>query len=563
MFTKRFLLGLAVSAMALPAYAMWSSDPATNLSIADAASDQAQPKIAPTSDGGCYISWFDGIGNGYDVRVQKLDVFGNEVFAHNGVLVANLSLSSTTDYGIDVDAAGNALLTFQDDRFGGLQVTAAKVSPAGALLWGVNGIQLTSTADFVANPKIAGTSDGACVVAWLQNSVVKLQRLDANGAPIWGTVLTLTPPTGSYFTSDLHAFGTDVVFSFVHQTGGFTSPKHLLAQKIDATGALLWGASHVAVFDGGSLQFGNYPAFVPDGSGGGVFFWYNTASPQLQSYAQHILANGTEAFPHNGTPVSADVSRGRVEPWAAFNASTNETYVFWEEENSLQSQFGLYGQKLDASGNRQWGGSGIALIPLGSTSILWIRTLLVSAGPFVFWSAEPGANQDRLYGMRLDATGAVDIPTFNVASTPSGKMRLFAAKDAEPMAILAWADARHDGGDILVQNVNSDGSLGFVGDIGAPEVSAGAAALALSARPNPTKGAVQLEYAAPASAALSLQVVDVSGRVVRQLRSGAGSAGSATWDGRDDVGARVAAGVYFVRLKSGAAMRTERVTLIR
>jgi hypothetical protein len=562
MFSKRFLLGLAVSAMALPAHATWSSDPATNLSVADAASDQAQPKIAPTADGGCYISWFDGIANGYDVRVQKLYAVGNEGFGHNGVLVANLSLSSTTDYGLDVDASGNALLTFQDDRFGGTQITAAKVSPDGTLLWGVNGIQLTSTTDFVANPKITGTSDGACVVAWLQNSVVKLQRLDANGAPLWGTVLTLTPPTGSYFTSDLHAFGTDVVFSFVHQTGSFSSPKHLLAQKIDASGALQWGASHVAVFDGGSLQFGNYPAFVPDGSGGGVFFWYDTAA-SLQCYAQHILSNGTEAFPHNGTAVSTNTMRVRVEPWAAFNAATNETFVFWEEENSLQSQFGLYGQKLEGSGNRMWGTAGEALVPIGPTSILWVRTLTSGTGAFVFWSGEPAFNQDRLYGMHVAATGVVDIPTFDVASTPSGKMRLFAARSTEPFAILAWSDSRHDGGDILAQNVNGDGSLGFVGDIGAPEIGADAATLALSARPNPSKGAVRLEYAAPASAAVSLQVVDVSGRVVRQLLSGAGSAGNVMWDGRDDGGGEVAAGVYFVRLKSGAAMRTERVTLIR
>ena len=44
-----------------------------------------------------------------------------------------------------------------------------------------------------------------------------------------------------------------------------------LAQKLDATGALLWGAGHVAVFDGGSLQFGNFPDFVTDGAGFGIW----------------------------------------------------------------------------------------------------------------------------------------------------------------------------------------------------------------------------------------------------------------------------------------------------
>ena len=47
-----------------------------NLAVADAASDQILPLVAPTSDGGCYISWFDGIANGFDVRLQRLDALG-------------------------------------------------------------------------------------------------------------------------------------------------------------------------------------------------------------------------------------------------------------------------------------------------------------------------------------------------------------------------------------------------------------------------------------------------------------------------------------------------------
>ena len=104
--------------------AQWSSNAATNSSIADQTSEQVQPKIAPTSDGGCYISWFDNAAGGYDVRLQRLDADGVEQWAHNGVLIADRGFSSTQDYGLDVDTAGNALLTFRDDRFTGTQITA-------------------------------------------------------------------------------------------------------------------------------------------------------------------------------------------------------------------------------------------------------------------------------------------------------------------------------------------------------------------------------------------------------------------------------------------------------
>ena len=189
--------------------------------MADATGDQVQPKIAPTPDGGCYISWFDNIGNGFDLRLQKLDANGQEQWAHNGVLVLDRDFSSTQDYGLDVDASGNALLACRDDSGSGTQISAAKVSPQGILLWGSGGIQLTNTSSYVAAPKIAGTSDGSAVVAWKENLSVKLQRLSGSGATQWGAGVDLTPAAGSYSVGDLHDHGTTVILSMVHQT---TSP---------------------------------------------------------------------------------------------------------------------------------------------------------------------------------------------------------------------------------------------------------------------------------------------------------------------------------------------------
>jgi len=80
-------------------------------------------------------------------------------------MVADLSNSSTEDYGLDIDTAGNALLAFLDTREGkNQQVTAAKLNRAGNPVWGVDGVQLTSDGGQHYAPKIAGTSDGGVVV---------------------------------------------------------------------------------------------------------------------------------------------------------------------------------------------------------------------------------------------------------------------------------------------------------------------------------------------------------------------------------------------------------------
>ena len=86
-----------LTVLAPAVHAEWSDDPASNLVISDRAGEQVQAKIVPTPDGGAYISWFDNADGGYDVYLQRLDVAGNELWAHNGVLVADRGFSSTQD----------------------------------------------------------------------------------------------------------------------------------------------------------------------------------------------------------------------------------------------------------------------------------------------------------------------------------------------------------------------------------------------------------------------------------------------------------------------------------
>jgi flagellar hook assembly protein FlgD len=54
---------------------------------------------------------------------------------------------------------------------------------------------------------------------------------------------------------------------------------------------------------------------------------------------------------------------------------------------------------------------------------------------------------------------------------------------------------------------------------------------------------------------VEVAVFDLSGRLVRTLRQGRLEAGTQNiaWDGRDDDGRPAAGGIYFVRLRAGAA----------
>jgi hypothetical protein len=317
----------------------------------------------------------------------------------------------------------------------------------------------------------------------------------------------------------------------------------------------------IAVFDGGSLQYGNFPKFVPDGSGGAVFSWYDTASLALQCYAQHILADGSEAFPHNGSAASINATRIRVEPSVDYNGLTDETFMFWEEEDASQSQSGVYGQKFDSVGNRMWTSSGSMVVPVGTDENTQIRCLIEGSGAFVFWMQAPSFGMDVLHGARLDSSGAIDIATFDVASTVSDKANLDVGCSAIGFKILAWQDGRNDEGDVLAQNVNGDGTLGS--QTGVDGGAIGQSVYLGTPWPNPTSGEARFEYSMPVSREGTVAIYDVSGRQIRRLGVNSGPDGVVLWDGRDDSGRPVPAGVYFLRLVDGADAGTAKVVVVR
>ena len=84
-------------------------------------------------------------------------------------------------------------------------------------------------------------------------------------------------------------------------------------------------------------------------------------------------------------------------------------------------------------------------------------------------------------------------------------------------------------------------------------------------RIEPGRLPVALEWHAPEIAgagARAIEVYDVSGRRLRRFGLGAGADGVLSWDGRDESGHRLPAGLYFARLTSGSLRAQARVVLL-
>lgn len=442
--------------------------PPTQVVLSDLSGEQVQPKIVATSDGGAFVSWFDNSAGGYDVRLQRVDGRWNEAFADNGMLIADRSFSSTQDYGLAVDRTSSAVLAFRDDRFGGTRITVQRVTSSGDTPWGTDGRQFANGTDFVAAPEVAGTQSGDIVVGWTNESELRFQRLDAAGNVLWANDVIISDPNASLSLCDVKAASTgggvsgDVIVSWV-RSASFNSPKHLYAQRIDSNGSFVWG-DHVAVFDGGSLQFGNFPPHSVDLFGGAVFAWYNT-SGSLQCLVQRVDGDGNEMFPHNGVPVSIDGSQERVAPSLAFDLYGDEIYVFWMEQRNAQSERGVYGQRIDGSGARLWGDHGIVVRPVsGSTDFRSINATF-SGNAMVSFIESSGFGNDQVRAAGLDDDGNLSwtMPIVNVTEPGRERSRLATSRLVGPgEAMMVWQDGGTGTADIYGHKIRTaTGLLGI------------------------------------------------------------------------------------------------------
>ncbi|MRR09106.1 T9SS type A sorting domain-containing protein [bacterium] len=84
-------------------------------------------------------------------------------------------------------------------------------------------------------------------------------------------------------------------------------------------------------------------------------------------------------------------------------------------------------------------------------------------------------------------------------------------------------------------------------------------------RPNPLRDQAVISYQLGAPGRASLKVYNAAGQLVRTLEDGPRGAGhhSVSWDGRDDRGAAVSAGVYLYRLVAGGVARTSKLVVVR
>jgi HYDIN/CFA65/VesB-like, Ig-like domain/Abnormal spindle-like microcephaly-assoc'd, ASPM-SPD-2-Hydin len=214
-------------------------------------------------------------------------------------------------------------------------------------------------------------------------------------------------------------------------------------------------------------------------------------------------------------------------------------------------------------------GSSLAFGPVEATPDGWAVSIASSATPAAFGleiALPDGAELVRVE----PGEAAAGWAALETAATPDGRIRIGGLAGTAPTGI-AGTVARivgrgGNGGEVRVADA-VDATFDAPLARALPEASPREEGIR-AVHPNPTTGAVAIELAASAAHVVRhLRVHDVTGRLVRDLGTIRTPDGSTTttvgWDGRDDRGKAVSAGIYFVVLRLDGHAWTRKVLLVR
>jgi hypothetical protein len=547
--------------------------------LASGPSNQTVPILTSDGSGGVFVFWSDdGATPGLQYVGQHVGSDGTLLWAPAGLSVPIPFNSADFSPGPITDQQGGCIVL----DWSALSIAhAQRLNAVGAPQWGSSGVDLYTTPALTTGtnmiPIPAGgtspTTDPVGVIATWEEKVsptgtldIYAQRLDASGAPLWGTLANPTLVCGALGDQNSEAICTDGPSGPSSTHGAYVAWYDLrnfasiYINRLSNAGLALWG-SGIDLLSLNTLSSGPYMDYF--GSNSALVVWTDTrVASNFGIYAQKVLPDGSVAWTPDGTLI-CQASGSRTGIFMTSSGSGGEILA-WDDSRSDVSD--VYAQAIDANGNPLWGASGVAVGVATNRQLVDGVVPDGSGGAFIFWfDRRAGTNSD-LWGQHLDSNGNALWTPGGLLLVPlhitPGILELSSMSDGAGGFILAWHDKVGGNYDGFISRFDSSGNtIVLAAGPAAPE----SFHLAL-ASPNPARGGAQFSIEMPSAGVLSAEVVDLQGRVVRELARSEGlSAGSHSlaWDGRTSSGGQAGPGIYFALARLGGEMRMVKLVELR
>lgn len=440
--------------------AQWTTPDVNTILNAPSTTNAVVPMIAPGPDGSTYVCWFESTAN-YRLMMQRLGADGVAMWEQGGIIVSDEPQNTAVfRYDLKADHAGNAVVAFQDERSGTLDVVAYRIDPTGDMLWG-EGVSLPTPDGTGLSPVIGVLSDDRVVIAWNTDrspATIAYRILPATGIPTAGTPEEITGTGNCARPAIIPDNNGGFWLQYTEQEGFFLNPATPKATHFNASGTSTWNG----VISTAMVPAFYFPTPISDGSNGFYISFNsgNASAPGLTDvYVQRVFADGT-TWTDSGLSVETGSSTNRYQNnMAPALLEDGGVMVAYSRKNSGQSEGGVSVQRFSATGEAQLGNDGATVTAISAQLHEPFGIIPSAEGAVVAYSAG-GFNAETISAVRLTLQGTIVTPPaiFPLATTGSNKDDGALRPFYNGTAVAVWADERA-GGLVLAQPIQlADGT---------------------------------------------------------------------------------------------------------
>jgi hypothetical protein len=421
-------------------------------------SSQQYPAIATGGSGRFVVTWEDwrndNPSDSADMYAQIYNSAGSPLGANFKVNDASGFADGGSPPGVAMDAAGDFVVVWEDDRNGNHDIFAQRYDSAGGV-WGSNFKVNDDTVSAVQYSPPAIVMDGAgnFVITWEDHRNgdwdIYAQRYNSTGTPL-DSNFKVNDDGGDadqwYPNIAMDGFGNFIIAWQDYRNGNYD----IYTRRYNSTGTSQGSNFKVNDDIGSSDQW--HQDIAIDGSGNFVIAWEDERNWNGDIYIQRYNSSGTRLG--SNVKVNDDTeSHYQLFPVIAMDHLSNFV-VTWEDNRN--GNYDIYAQKYDPSGT-----------PLGSnfkvnddSGSTWQEEPAIKidgSGNFVItWCDRRNGNLD-IYAQRYDSSGTPIGSNFKVNDDFGSASQLHPAigMDGSGNFVITWQDHRNNNSDVYMQRYNA------------------------------------------------------------------------------------------------------------
>jgi hypothetical protein len=388
--------------------------------VCNAAGDQVHPRLVSDGAGGMIVTWEDHRAGNADIYAQHVKSTGvvDVAWPANGRLVAGSTGDQLTPESC-TDGAGGVIVTWWDTRLGSgnTDIYAQRVNAAGTALWAANGVAVCTNPALSDSPVLCSDTVGGAIIAWEDNRSGSIdifaQRVNGAGAGLWtanGIALETQPYNQFLPTIAADGFGGAIVAWLDSRINGSVgAPSNapvIFAQRLAPDGSGLWllGGQEVGL-DVITGVAESDPTVIPDGGGGAVFLYHAAGSglirmQKLGSTGSRLL--GADLDVAQGTDAGDEV--------AVSDGSGGAIAAYFENLNANTLGRDIWAERIDGLGQTPWPGPRVKICTTPNTQNGPSAASDGAGGAIVVWQDLRSGTDVDLFAQRIEHFGNLGSP---------------------------------------------------------------------------------------------------------------------------------------------------------